>query len=277
MQRVLDCCHDPTAVDPDDVPICAVNLKLSRDERAASDYSLQQLLFLQAVYNAAQLRYDPPEYDLLSDSMLRLQEYVGIESDAVEELLDADLLRHDTDHPHRLYSVTAAGRHVIGEGHRRGLDYGDGKGDLGESTQHVFGVEVARRWLEHQYVDDPDSPVTTVQTYYEVGEQERLDLVGLDEAGAVHVTVEVERINHDVREAVPADYDKMAACNPEAAIWIVMKQHDGHAVLEALNDPLEGPPRVEKTYAKTTPPQQFRIDAPGCTAIYPVDWVRARL
>jgi hypothetical protein len=119
--------------------------------------------------------------------------------------------------------------------------------------------------------------VTSVETYYEDDGQERLDLVGLDSAGAVHVAVEVERINNDVREAVPADYDKMAACDPDEAVWIVMKQHDGHTVLDALNDPLEGPPRVEKTYAKTTPPQQFRIDTPGCTAIYPVDWVRARL
>jgi hypothetical protein len=277
MARVLGCCHDASAVDPDDVPICAVNLKLSRKEREASDYSLRQLLFIQAVYNASQLRYEPPEYDLLNDSMLRLQEYVGIESADVEDLLEADLLRHDTDHPHRLYSVTSDGRHVIGEGHRRGLDYGDGKGDLGESSQHVFGVEVARRWLEQEYAADPDSPVTAVETYYEVDGQERLDLVGLDSTGEVHVAVEVERINHDVREAVPADFDKMAACEPAEAIWIVMKQHDGHAVLKALNDPPEGPPRVEKTYAKTTPPQQFRIDTPGCTGIYPVDWVRSRL
>jgi hypothetical protein len=277
MARVLGCCHDASDVDPDDVPICAVNLKLSAEEREASEYSLRQLLFLQTVYNASQLRYDPPEYDLLADSMLRLQEYVGIDSEEVEELLEADLLRHDTDHPHRLYSVTSDGRHVVGEGHRRGLDYGDGKGDLGESTQHVFGVEVARRWLEQEYADNPESPVTSVETYYEDDGQERLDLVGLDSAGAVHVAVEVERINNDVREAVPADYDKMAACDPDEAVWIVMKQHDGHTVLDALNDPLEGPPRVEKTYAKTTPPQQFRIDTPGCTAIYPVDWVRARL
>ena len=277
MARVLGCCHDASDVDPDDVPICAVNLKLSTEEREASEYSLRQLLFLQVVYNASQLRYEPPEYDLLTDSMLRLQEYVGIESESVEDLLEADLLRHDTDHPHRLYSVTSDGRHVIGEGHRRGLDYGDGKGDLGESTQHVFGVEVARRWLEQEYAGDADSPVTTVETYYEDGGQERLDLVGLNSTGAVHVAVEVERINHDVREAVPADFDKMATCEPAEAVWIVMKQHDGHAVLDALNDPPEGPPRVEKTYAKTTPPQQFRIDTPGCTAIYPVDWVRARL
>ena len=36
--------------------------------------------------------------------MLRLHEGVGIDSEAVRELLETDLLRHDTDHPHRLYT-----------------------------------------------------------------------------------------------------------------------------------------------------------------------------
>jgi hypothetical protein len=253
-----------------------VNLKLSRDERAASDYSLQQLLFLQAVYNAAQLRYDPPEYDLLSDSMLRLQEYVGIESDAVEELLDADLLRHDTDHPHRLYSVTADGRHAIGEGHRRGLDYGDGKGDLGESTQHILGVELTRQWLEAAYVADPESPVATVETYYE-RDPDRLDLVGLDDDETIRVTVEVERVNNDLAEAAPSDYDKMAACDPDEAIWVVMVNRDAHQIIQALNDPADGAPRVTKSWAKTTPPQTYAIDTPGMTAVYPLEYLRKQL
>ncbi|MFC7164545.1 hypothetical protein [Halospeciosus flavus] len=56
-----------------------------------------------------------------------------------------------------------------------------------------------------------------------------------------------------------------------------MTQADGHEVLQALNDPLEGPVRVEKTYAASTPPQQFRIDTPGLTAMYPAEWLRDRL
>jgi hypothetical protein len=69
----------------------------------------------------------------------------------------------------------------------------------------------------------------------------------------------------------------MVDCGAQEAIWIVMTQRDGHTVLEALNDPLEGKPRVQKTYAETTPPQQFRIDTPGLTAMYPVAWLRKRL
>lgn len=63
----------------------------------------------------------------------------------------------------------------------------------------------------------------------------------------------------------------MAACDPAEAICIVMSQSDGHDVLQALNDPLDGEPPVERTYANTTPPQQFRIDTPGLTATYPVE------
>ncbi|GGL34310.1 hypothetical protein GCM10009037_17400 [Halarchaeum grantii] len=275
VRRAIECCSSLTEVDRDDIPVCDVNLKLTPAEREISEWSDRQLMFLQVVYNAQQLRYDPLEYDILRDSMIRLQEYVGIDSDELTGLLDADLLRHDTDHPHRLYTVSPAGRDAIGESYREGVDYGHGQGDLEESSEHVLGVEVARQYLEREYATNPDSTVTTVVPYYDLDENRRLDLTGLDAAGDIVVTVEVERINHDVRRAVPDDYDKMAACNPEEAIWVVMTQSAGHDVLHALNDPLEGPVRVEKTYAPTTPPQQFRIDTPGLTAIYPAEWLRA--
>jgi hypothetical protein len=286
LARAMECCPEG-AIDADDVPICEVTLKLSRAERRACEYSDPQLMFLQAVYNAAQLRYDPPAYDLLTDSMLRLREYVGVDAAAVDDLLDAGLLRHDTDHPHRLYTVSPDGRSLIGEDYRRGVAHGHAKGDLGESSQHVMGVEVARRWLHQAYVDDPAAAVETVVPYYDLGEDalvdeadadgvgnaRRLDVAGLDADGGVVVCVEVERVNNDLAEAAPADYEKMAACNPEEAIWVVMTQADGHAVLRTLNR--SG--HVEKTYADTTPPHQFRLDEPGLTAMYPVMWLQERL
>jgi hypothetical protein len=277
MERAIACCHDPDVIQRDDIPICELNLKLTPEERADSEWSDAQLMFLQAVYNAQQLRYEPPGYDLLRDSMLRLQEYVGIDRDAVDELLETDLLRHDTDHPHRLYSVSPAGRDVIGEHYRQGVDYGHGQGDLEESSQHVFAVEVGRRWLEQEYVGDPDSPVVEVVPYYDLDGHHRLDIAGVDADGEIRVAVEAERVNHDLREAVPADFDKIAACDVDEAIWIVMTQSAGHDVLQALNDPPDGEPRVEKTYAETTPPQQFRIDTPGLTAMYPAEWLRVRV
>jgi hypothetical protein len=261
---------------------------------------LKQLLFLQTVYNAQQLRHDPREYDLMWDSMLRLQEYVGIDTDEIRKLLDADLVRHDTDHPHRMYSVSSAGRSAIGESYRQGIDYGHGKGDLEESSEHVFGVQLGVRYLEEEYLDDPDSPVEIVRPYHELREgelpasafmggeqdaddvtegyeQRRLDVAGLDEEENVIVTVEVERINNDYLRAVPDDFDKMAACDPYEAIWIVMSRKDGHAVLETLNDPIEGLPRVVKEYSENTLPQQFNIDTPGLTAVYPAGYVRDEL
>lgn len=209
--------------------------------------------------------------------MIRLQEYVGIDADAIQDLIDGGVLSHDTDHPHRLYSVTPAGRTAIGESYRRGVDYGHGKGDLEESSQHVFAIEVTQRHLEQAYVADSDSPVVEVIPYYDIDERRRLDIAGLDADGEIRIAVEAERINNDVNRAVLDDFDKIADCEVDEAIWVVMTRHGGHAVLEALNDPIEGSPRVEKTYATTTPPQQFRIDTPGLTAIFPVEYLRKSL
>ncbi|MEF8801334.1 MAG: DUF87 domain-containing protein [Halolamina sp.] len=276
MRHAISCCHDLDSVDRDEVPICEINLKLTPEERAASEYTDRQLAFLQAVYAAHQQRYDELAYDIVADSMVRLQEYVGIESEAVDELVEDGLLAHDTDHPHRLYTVTADGRSEIHVGHREGVAHGDGKGDLSESSLHVAMVELGRRYLEQAFLDDAASAVTEIVTYHEVGEY-RLDAAGLDGDGEVVVTLEAERVNHDINEAVPADYDKMAARDPEAAIWITKGQVEGHEVLQRLNDPADGEVRVEKTYSESTPPQQFRIDEPGCTDILPLRSVQNSL
>ncbi|MDS0260558.1 TraM recognition domain-containing protein [Haloarcula sp. S1CR25-12] len=301
MSRAIECCAILEEVDRDDVPICEVNLKLTPDEREVTDFSDRQLMFVQAVYNAQQLRYDPLEYDLLYDSMIRLQEYLDIDSEAVTDLVEAKILKHDTDRPHRLYSVTPSGRSLIGEHYRKGVDYGHGKGDLDETSQHVLAVEVGRQYLQTHYVEDDESPVVDVVPYFELDEQEstvvsaasamggdseelaeemseynrhRIDVVGLDEDGHIRITLEAERVNHDLRRAVPEDFDKMAVCDPDEAIWVTMSHSEAHRVLGALNDPLEGEPRVEKTYADSTPASQFRIDTAGCTGMFTVEQVR---
>jgi hypothetical protein len=104
-----------------------------------------------------------------------------------------------------------------------------------------------------------------------------LDAAGLDADGEVVVTLEAERVNHDINEAVPADYDKMAACEPADAIWLSKSRSEAHDILGALNDPPEGEPRVEKTYSESTPPQQFIIDEPGCTEIHTLQFVQKRI
>jgi hypothetical protein len=117
----------------------------------------------------------------------------------------------------------------------------------------------------------------TAEEAVDAYEQRRLDVAGLDEVGEIVVALEAERVNNDVKRAVPNDFDKIAECDIDEAIWVVMSQSAGHDVLAALNDPPDGKPRVEKTYAATTPPQQFRIDTPGLTAMYPVGWLRDQL
>jgi hypothetical protein len=60
--------------------------------------------------------------------------------------------------------------------------------------------------------------------------------------------VEAEGSNHDTLRAVPKDFDTMAAHGPEAAILVVKNRERAHDMLEAVNDPPEGEPRVEKEY-----------------------------
>lgn len=277
MKRAISCCSSLDDTDRDDIPVCNLNLKLTPEERAVSGWSTDQLLFLQAVYNAQQLRYDTLEYDLLDDSMIRLQEYVGIDSGDVQDLIDEDLLRHDTDHPHRLFTVSPDGRKTIGESYRQGVDYGHGAGDLEESSHHVFAIEVGRLYLEQEYASNPESPVVEIVPYHDIDEGRRLDLAGVDADGEILVAAEAERVNHDIHRAVPEDFDKMADCGVDEAIWFVTNRRAGHAVLSVLNDPPEGEPRVEKTYSEGTPPQQFTIDTPGLTAIYPLGHVQGTL
>lgn len=300
MIQAINCCHSLAAVDEDDIPICDVNLKLAPEEVAESEYTPTQLCFLQAIYNAQQNRYDRPEFDIVRDSMVRIQEYTGIDNEAIEQLIDDGLLRKDTDRPHRLYSVRPDGREVIQESHRHGVAFGHGEGDLDESGEHVMGVELVVRWLTREYANDPDSDVVTVRPYYDMREgsidaaaffggdedvsdadddfeRHRLDVVGLDAAGETVVTVEVERINHDTRQAVPEDYDKMAACDPDEAIWLAMSSSDAHEIVQALHDPLEGEPRITKTYSESTPTSSFRIDQPGFTDCYTLTQLRNEL
>ena len=177
LHHAVECCHSMADVAADDVPIVDPNLTRSPAGVGDGEYSPQQVLFLQAVYNVQQRVYERPEYDIVRDSMARIQEYAGIDDEAIDELLDDGLLREDTNHPHKLYSVTPDGRDVLQESHSHGVAYGHGQGDLDETAQHVLGVEVAVRWLRQTYVNDPDSDVVTVHPYFDLREG-RVDAAG---------------------------------------------------------------------------------------------------
>jgi DNA helicase HerA-like ATPase len=268
MLDAIGCCRDPHEVDPDDVPICDLQVTLSEEERADSGLTDRQLLFLQLVYDAQVGRFDPDwEFDIVRDSMRLLEDYAGIGDDAIEELIAADLLRYEGDNrPHRLYSVTPDGRDVIQEDHREGVAHGAGIGDMAESSQHALMVELATRYLDRTAVEDPDSPATRVVPYHEPDDSDRrLDAAALDADGEVVVAVEAERATNDLATAAPDDYDLMADCDPDRALWVFPNRATGSQVLDALHDPRNGAPRIEKTYSEETAPQKWVIDAPGLT------------
>jgi DNA helicase HerA-like ATPase len=274
MRRALNCCHTPADFSRDNVPLCELNLKLSVDERRQTPYTDAQLRFLQAVYSAHQQQFNADlEFNLLYDSMVRLQEYVGVSHEEVQELLDAGLLAEDCTYPHKLYTVTAEGRDVANIDYSEGVAYGHGKGDLGESSLHVMMVELGRQYIDQHFVGASDSAAVEARTYYEIDDH-RLDAVGLDTDGNVVVAVEAERSNHDTLTAVPTDYDKMAELDPEAAVWIVKNREGAHEVLRALNEPADGDARIDKMYSENTPPQDFKLGFAGMTELHTLQYLR---
>lgn len=59
----------------------------------------------------------------------------------------------------------------------------------------------------------------------------------------------------------------MVVYDPEEVIWVAMLHRDVHEILQALNDPLDGGLRVEKTDSENSPASLFQIDYPGFTDI----------
>ncbi|QLH81332.1 ATP-binding protein [Halosimplex pelagicum] len=266
----VDCHGDRSDIDRLNVPPLHVGLTLSPGERSTLEYSDSQLVFLQLVYNAHQQRYDRDwEYDIVRDGMEPLRAYAGLSDDEFERVVLDGLLTVDGDYPHTLYTVTADGREVIGAAHREGRAHGDGVGDLSESSLHVMMVESMARAFESRFVDDSDHAAVTVETYYPVDDG-RLDVAVLDGDGDVLVTGEAERSNHDTLRAVPADYDKMAACDPDRAFWIVEGRSEGHEIIRALHNPGSGDPRVDRTYSESYALTRIAFDEPGFTDIYTI-------
>lgn len=270
IERGCQCCHDTTPA-RDAIPICDVPLTLSDPERQAADWAHEQLLFLQAVYAAQHQRFDPRAYDLVRDSMTRLRDDCGLTNDDVDTLCEAGLLRRDGTTPHTLYTVTTEGRTLLQEPHREGDTHGHEAGDVAESSLHALMVQLGARHIESEFRDAPDSAVTRVVRYYDRPDAEgRFDAVGVTDDDEIVVTLEAERPHNDRFEAVPADYDKLAAPNPAAALWVTPTRSEAHEVLTALNDPADGSPRVTKEYSENSPPSRWRIDEPGFTDLYTV-------
>lgn len=281
--RTIECCNTLATVDRADIPVVECHPNLTGTEAIESELTAGQLCFMQLVHQATRQQVDPRTFRLTDDSMVRLREYAGLEKEAVTALTDESasitfgieaatehgepLVRIDTKTtPHRVYSLTDAGRTALGISLRNGRDYGDYIGDLGESTLHRLMVLAACQFLDQQLVEATDSPATDVVAYYPV-DGKRLDAAAITDNGTIVAAVEAETSTHDHKTAVPVDYDTMAACQPEMALWVVPNRDSGHSVLNALNNPATGDTRVAKTYSASTPPRQFQINADGCTRI----------
>ncbi|QLH81389.1 ATP-binding protein [Halosimplex pelagicum] len=272
----IECHGDLADVDRANVPTVDAGVTRSPAERSKHDYADAQFLFVQLVYNAHQRAYDTRwEYDIVYDGMERLRAYAGLSDEQFDELVVDGIVAIDGRHPHTLYTVTPEGRELIGAAHREGHAHGDGVGDLSESSLHVMMVETMRRGFEARFVDDTDHPAASVETYYPV-EDGRLDVAVLDADGDVVITGEAERSNHDTLRAVPADYDKMAACEPDRAYWVVEGRSEGHEVIRALHNPGNGNPRVGRTYSESYALTRIAFDEPGFSNILTIGSFRNR-
>jgi hypothetical protein len=76
---------------------------------------------------------------------------------------------------------------------------------------------------------------------------------------------------------VPEDYDKLAAYDLEAAIWLMMSEAYAHEFLRVLNDPTEGVPHVEKSYSESIRSKYFTIDTDGLMDVFIIDHLREAL
>jgi hypothetical protein len=265
--QAVDCHGSREALDPSTVPPLEVDAAMTRRERERSPYTDAQLVFMQLLYNVRFGLYDRYwEFDLVWDDMELLVAAAGLSNEALSELILDGCVVEDRDSPRTCYSLTASGREAIHVAHREGVVHGDGKGDLSESNFHAMIVETMRRVFHQRYVAADDHPGDVVETYHGVADG-RLDVAVLDAAGDVVVAGEAERSNNDTLRAVPADYDKMAACDPAAAVWVVPSRDAGHEVIRALHNAPEGGPRVQKTYESETPLKIVTIDEPGFSEI----------
>lgn len=63
----------------------------------------------------------------------------------------------------------------------------------------------------------------------------------------------------------------MAACDPDASIWVVTKRPLGHTVVEYLANPVSGRPRIDLDPADLLSPStvlaKYDLTAPGCSEL----------
>lgn len=289
-------CHGSlTDVDRSTIPPVELGIRLTVDEIEAAPVSLRLLCALQIIANIGYTRgksergYRPCEIDIVHDSPHNVLDLFGIEAADIQTLADEGLITVDKLHRYSYYTVTPAGRDLIRQPHRKGVEWGNKQGDNTESLLHLVMVEALYRYVEQEYVQNPDSPISGIERYYELKEsageydldgETRFDVVGLDANGRIGLIGEAERKNNDAAKAAVRDFDQIATINPDEALWVAPSKKTGHeAVLSPLADPPEdwGGPRVSTYSSGTRLSDITGINEPGLTKIFKLNDIRKQL
>lgn len=266
-------CAPDTDLSALELPITEIGLETVTAEAVKfCPLSITEVMFLRLIERARRRAIDPRAWDVRTDSMYPLRAAVGLIGAAPKEaLVEAGYITLQSDLQGDYYNLTTKARTLL-ERLRNGGEPPEAKrGDPRESVLHIKGVELAVQALE-TVCADPEVPIEQVERYWVPPDSEaRIDVVGLDADGQPRVCVEVERSTHDLSTGVLEDADAMAACDPDASIWVVTKRPLGHTIVDHLANPASGRPRVAldptDLLSPTTALAKYDLTAPGCSEV----------
>lgn len=247
-----------TSVTPKKVELCAL--------------SIAEVMFLRLLERARRRAIDSRAWDIRTESMYPLRKAVGLAgSDPKERLVEAGYITIQKELPGEYYNLTKKSRTLLRQ-LRDGADPPEPKrGDPAESVLHIKGIERAVTALE-ELLDDPTTPIDRVERYWNPPDSaDRIDAVGLDATGEPRVCVEVERETNDLSTGVLEDADAMAACDPDATVWVVPTRSLGHAVIDHLVNPSMGQPRISldptDILSNSTSLSRYDLDSSACSRV----------
>jgi hypothetical protein len=285
LMDALHCHTDLSTITREEIPPVTLGLTLDEDVIQAADLSRRQLCALQVLYNAAVDTYDPRELALVHDRLQGVLESLGITDADLEALEDAGYLTPESLQQYGYWTVTKAGRDRLDEPHRRDVRWGPTNGDLNETLLHRVLVEALAQYLRQEHAESSESAVQRVERYFEPAAEGidiegldggvRFDVVGLSGDGEIVAIGEAELANNDRAVAAVHDYDRIAAVDPDHAIWAVESSSEGQrAVIQPLGDPPEdhgdlddATPRIHSYSESTRISDISGVDTSGMTDI----------
>lgn len=256
-----------------DIPITDIGLATVTPESVElCALSIAEVMFLRLIERARHRAIDRRVWDVRTESMYPLRATVGLTGpEPKEQLVEAGYITLQSELQGDYYNLTPKAQTLLRQ-LRNGGDPPEPKhGDPAESVLHIKGVERAVTALE-TLLDDPEFPIDRVERYWNPPDTAaRIDVVGLDATGNPRVCVEVERKTHDLSTGVLEDADAMAACDPDATVWVVSTRPLGHTVIDHLVNPSMGKPRVDLAptdiLSSSTSLSRYDLDSPACSRV----------